>query len=360
MTTYNFNNMEESEKYMVDFYGKVLKGVENMMNTSPEDLKSDTLEKELVFQIGKSRLFHYKPLVEPDKVLKIPTMITYALVNRQYMMDIQPDRSVIRNFLEHGLDCYIVDWGYPTREDMYMTMEDYINWYMNDFVDYIIEHSGCPKINLLGVCQGGTFSSIYTALHPAKVNALVTMVTPVDFETNDGLLFAWSKSMDIDSLVDAYGTVPGSLMNISYLLLKPFDLIVDKYIGFGEKMDDPTYLQNFLRMEGWIFDSPDQAGETLRQFVKDLYQDNKLVKGDFKLGGETVNLKNIKCPFLAVVADYDHLVPKAASEPILDAVGSRSKKLLNFPVGHIGMYVSGKSQKQIAPQISEWLVNHSA
>ena len=124
--------MEESEKYMVDFYGKVLKGVENMMNTSPEDLKSDTLEKELVFQIGKSRLFHYKPLVEPDKVLKIPTMITYALVNRQYMMDIQPDRSVIRNFLEHGLDCYIVVWGYPTMEDMYMTMEDYINWYMND------------------------------------------------------------------------------------------------------------------------------------------------------------------------------------------------------------------------------------
>lgn len=352
-------NYEESAKYMLDFYSNVLKGVENMMNTTADQLKSDTLEKELVMEIGKSKLYHYKPLVAADKVAKIPTLITYALVNKQYMMDIQADRSVIKNFLEHGLDCYIIDWGYPTKEDMYLTMDDYINWYMNDFVDYIRTTTGNDKINLLGVCQGGTFSLIYSALHPEKVNSLVTMVTPVDFSTDEGLLFAWSKTMDIDSLVDAYGTVPGSLMNISYLLLKPFDLIVDKYIGFGEKMDEPAYLQNFLRMEEWIFDSPNQAGETLRQFVKDLYQDNKLVKGELVLGGRTVNLKNVKCPFLAVCADYDHLVPGSASEPVMKAVGSRSKEYMSFPVGHIGMYVSSRSQKEIAPKIAEWLVKHS-
>ena len=77
--------------------------------------------------------------------------------------------------------------------------------------------------------------------------------------------------MNIDSLVDAYGVVPGDLMNFSYLLLKPISLIMDKYVGMAEKMDDPEFIVNFLRMEKWVFDSPDQAGETLRQFVKDLY-----------------------------------------------------------------------------------------
>lgn len=352
-------DMEKEMQKMVDYQTNVLKGMTNLMNINEDQIKSDTLEKEVVKEIGKSKLYHYKPLVTKRKMIDIPVLISYALVNKQYMMDIQPDRSVIKAFLEEGLDCYIIDWGYPTREDRYMTMDDYINWYLDDFVDCVRDLSGKEKINLLGICQGGTFSAIYTALHQDKINALLTMVTPINFDTNDALLFAWSKYMDIDSLVDAYGTVPGSLMNIAYLLLKPFDLMVDKYIGFGEKMDNPEYLENFLRMEKWINDSPDQAGETLRQFIKDLYKENKLVKGTFELGGKKVDLKNITCPLLSVSAEYDHLVPMAASSPMVNLVGSKDKEFMSFPVGHIGMYVSSKSQKEIAPKIGEWLKAHS-
>lgn len=338
---------------------KITKGLEILMNMKPEDAASDQTEKEEVLRIGKMRLFHYKPVVSPRKVSNVPTLIAYALVNRQYMMDIQPDRSVIKAFLEGGMDVYVIDWGYPTGEDMYMTMDDYINWYMGDCVDFIRKTAKVDKINLLGVCQGGTFSVIYTALNPEKIKNLITMVVPIDFSPDDALLFRWSKYMNIDSLVDAYGVVPGDVMNMAYLILKPLSLIMDKYVGMIDKMDDEEYLKNFMRMEKWVFDSPGQAGETLRQFIKDLYQDNKLIKNEFELGGRRVDLKKITMPVLCACAEYDHLVPLSSSRPLIDAVGSKDTQFLSFKTGHIGMYVSSKSQKAIAPQIIEWIRSRS-
>ncbi|MDR1685465.1 MAG: class III poly(R)-hydroxyalkanoic acid synthase subunit PhaC [Desulfovibrio sp.] len=352
---------EKSVQESIDFQSNVLKGIKTMLDLPKETIKSDLLEKVEVFSIGKMKLFHYKPVKTSAKPVKIPVLITYALVNRQYMMDIQPDRSVIKSFLESGLDVYIIDWGYPTAEDRYMTMDDHINWYMDECVNFISKTTGHKKINLLGVCQGGTFSTIYTALHQNKINALVTMVTPVDFSPSDALLFAWSKYLDADAMVDAYGVIPGDMMNISFLMLKPFSLTLGKYIDLAvdKKVEDPEFLGNFLRMEKWIFDSPGQAGDTLRQFINDLYKENKLVKGELELGGKKVNLKNITCPLFAICAEYDHLVPLSSSKPLMDAVGSTDKSFTAFPVGHIGMYVSSRSQKEIAPQIGRWLTEKS-
>lgn len=352
---------EKNVQEAIDFQANVLKGVKALLNMPREEIQSDLLDKEPVFSIGKMTLYHYKPVEKATKKINTPLMITYALVNKQYMMDIQPDRSVIKSFLETGLDIYIIDWGYPTAEDRYMTMDDHINWYMDACVDFIRKTTKHDKINLLGVCQGGTFSTIYTATHQNKVNALVTMVTPIDFSGNDGILFAWSKGMDGDALVDAYGVVPGDLLNVAYLLLKPLQLSLDKYVGLAnnKQIDNREFLLNFLRMEKWVFDSPDQEGETLRQFIKDLYQENKLMKGELVIGDKKVNLKNLTCPLFAVCAELDHLVPLSASRPLLDAVGSTDKTFTSFPVGHIGMYVSSKSQKDIAPQIANWLASKS-
>ncbi|MBQ9989700.1 MAG: class III poly(R)-hydroxyalkanoic acid synthase subunit PhaC [Lachnospiraceae bacterium] len=352
-------DLKKSIDEMTVFQEKFTKGMKILMEMKPEDAASDMMEKEEVLRIGKMRLFHYKPTVTGRKLSKVPTLITYALVNRQYMMDIQPDRSVIKSFLDGGMDVYVIDWGYPTAEDMYMSMDDYINWYMGDCVDYIRKTHSVDAINLLGVCQGGTFSTIYTALNPNKIKNLITMVVPIDFSPNDALLFHWSKFMNIDSLVDAFGVVPGDVMNYAYLILKPLELTMNKYIGMVDKMDNPEFLTNFMRMEKWVFDSPDQAGETLRQFIKDLYQDNKLIKNELELGGQKVNLKNITVPLLCVCAEYDHLVPLSSSRPLIEAVASEDKQFISFKTGHIGMYVSSQSQKSIAPQIVEWLKQRS-
>lgn len=334
---------------------KFLEGFETMMHLN--DTKPGFSEKTEVYAEDKMRLYHYKPL-KKDTV-SVPTLIIYALVNRETMMDLQEDNSFVKNMLDDNQDLYIIDWGYPTQEDMYLTLEDYIEEYIFNAVEAVKEDSGSEKINILGVCQGGTLSLIYSALHPEDVNALVTMVTPVDFSTDDGLLFRWSKNLDIDKMVDAYGVIPGDFMNNGFLTLKPISLMISKYLNLIDDFDKPDVMHNFLTMENWIFDSPGQAGETIRQFINDLYKKNKLVKGELMIGKKQVNLKNITMPVLNIYAEKDHIVPPESSKPLDQYVGTKDIETHSIPTGHIGMYVSSKSKRQVAPLISEWLKKKS-
>lgn len=342
---------QESAEELKGFADNLKKGVENFASLG--EVKLGETEKELVCQDGKRKLYRY--MARSKKVCSVPTLIVYAMVNRPTMLDLQPNRSMIRNLLEQGMDVYLIDWGYADRMDRHMTMDDYINCFMDDCVNHIRKQHQLDAINLLGVCQGGTFSAIYAALHPEKVKNLITMVTPIDFETNDGLLFSWSKQFDVDLMVDAYGNVPGDLMNQAYQMLQPFTLNVQKYINLVDTMADAERLTDFLRMESWIFDSPDQPGEVLRQFIKDLFQQNKLVRGEFEIGGQRVDLKQISMPVLCIYADFDTLVPPVSSKKLLEHVGTKDKQELSYPVGHVGMFVSGKTQATLAPRIAEWV-----
>jgi polyhydroxyalkanoate synthase len=349
-----FSNIDAklTMKYLSEFNSKLMKGAELL--TDIEEIDVGTAAKQLIYEEDKLKLYRYK--AETDKACGVPVLVVYALVNRPYMLDIQPDRSFIRNLLKLGLDVYIIDWGYPTQSDRYLNMDDYINGYIDNCVEAVRKSAKSEKVSLMGVCQGGTFSAIYSALHPEKVQNLITLVAPFDFSTNDGLLFNWSKTMDIDALVDAYGVVPGNILNDGFLMLMPFNLNIKKYIDMLDVMEDKEKLLYFLRMEKWIFDSPGQAGECLRQFVKDLYQGNKLVKGKLKLGGKTVDLGKITMPILNIYGTADHLVPPAATKPFNDLVGSEDKTLYEFQGGHIGVFVGSRSQKELAPAISKWLI----
>jgi polyhydroxyalkanoate synthase len=285
----------------------------------------------------------------------IPLLIVYALVNRPYLADLQENRSMIRKLLEAGQDVYLIDWGYPDGADQSLTLDDYLNGYIDRCVDAIRKRHHLERINLLGICQGGTFSLCYTAMHPSKVKNLITMVTPVDFKTPDNLLSNWVQHMDIDLLVDTLGNIPGELLNWTFLSLKPFSLTGQKYVNMVDTLEDKEQLKNFLRMEKWIFDSPDQAGETFRQFIKDFYQENGLVNGTIRIGQHNVDLMSIEIPVLNIFAEQDHLVPPAASKALRHLVGTKDYTELSFKGGHIGIYVSGKAQAQVPPTIAAWL-----
>ncbi len=335
------------------------KAVQNLSFIRDEDIQIGATPKEAVYHEDNIILYRYTPTVK--KPFKIPVLIVYALVNRPYMVDLQENRSLVRNLLAQGIDVYLVDWGYPQKGDRWLTIDDYVNGYIHNCIDFICRQHKLKSINLLSICQGGTLSLCYTALHPEKVKNLITMVAPVDFHTCDGMLNLWSgcahgpDSMDVDQMVDSLGNIPGDFMNFGYLMLKPFQLNVEKYLGMADILDDEAKLINFLRMEKWIFDSPDQAGETFRQFLKDFYQANKLIKGEIEIGGQRVDLKNITMPVLNLYAEQDHLVPPASSIPLEQYVGTDDYTVRSFPVGHIGMYVSGKVQNDLPPTIAKWL-----
>jgi len=343
--------MESIIKEMANASQKLMKSYETLQNIN--DVEIAITPKTEVYKEDKLTLYRYNR--DTEATYKTPVLIVYALVNTYKMLDIQPDRSYIKNLLNAGLDVYLIDWGYPSKGDRYLDMDDYVNGYINNCVDFIRKKQHIDKVNILSICQGGTLSVIYASLYPNKVKNLVTHVTPIDFSTNDGLLFKWSKQMDFDKLVEGNnGLIPGNFLNQGFDLLKPL-MKVQKQQGLVNVLDDKEKLLNFLRMEKWISESPDQAGECFRQFMKDLYQGNKLIKGELEVGGKKVNLKNLTSPLLNIYATEDHLVPPAATIPLNDYVGTKDKELYSFKGGHIGVFVGSKSQKELAPAVTEWL-----
>lgn len=329
---------------------KMIKSFDTLSQIKDVDIASTP--KTEVYAEDKLKLYHYDR--ETEATVKTPVLIVYALVNTYKMLDLQPDRSYIKNIMDLGLDVYLIDWGYPTRADRYLSIDDYVNGYINNCVDVIRKKHKTDKINIISICQGGTLSLIYSALHPSKIKNLVTQVTPVDFSTNEGLLFKWSKDIDFDKLVEGYnGLIPGEFLNEGFAMLKPM-MKFQKQQSMVGSLDDKEKLLMFLRMEKWIADSPDQAGECFRQFMKDLYQENKLIKGELMVGGKKVNLKNIKANVLNLYATEDHLVPPAASIPLNENLTCENETY-SFKGGHIGVFVGSKSQKELAPKVVEFL-----
>ncbi|WP_049620896.1 class III poly(R)-hydroxyalkanoic acid synthase subunit PhaC [Frateuria defendens] len=318
----------------------------------PEPGYADT-PREAVYREDKLTLWHMRGDYAPTA--KTPTLIVYALVNTVWMTDLQPGRSLLRNLLEQGEDVYLIDWGYPDGADRWLTLGDYLDGYLDRCVDAVRARSGCGAINLLGICQGGTFSLCYAALQPAKVKNLVTMVTPVDFHTPGNMLAHWARNIDVDLLVDTLGNIPAALMNWVYLTLKPLRLTQQKYVGLLDILDHPAELENFLRMERWIFDSPDLAGEAFREFIQAFYQGNRLVAGSLDIDGRPVRLEAISQPILNIYAEQDHLVPPAASRALAQHTSSADYSELAFKGGHIGIYVSSRAQREVPPAIHRWL-----
>ena len=354
--------------FSADNLAQELSGAQQKMRAGLETLRDvgdigyGATPKEEVWRDGKVALYRYRGAQLEDgraPTAKVPLLIAYALVNRPYMVDLQADKSIVRGLLARGEDVYILDWGYPDRSDRYLDLEDYIQRYLGGAIDHIRASHHLDAINLLGICQGGAFSLCYAALNPAKIRNLVTMVTPVDFHTDDNMLSNWVRGIDVDAMVDALGNIPADMMNFTYLTLKPWRLFVQKYVGLVDILDDKDALEDFLRMENWIFDSPDQAGEAFRQFAKQFYQGNGFIKGTVRIGDRSVDLGRIDMPVLNVFAQHDHLVPPSSSQALGGLVGTDDYSEVSFRGGHIGIYVSSRAQREVPQAVHDWLAPRS-
>ena len=232
---------------------------------------------------------------------------------------------------------------------------------MHNVVKHVCEYTGEDQVSLLGYCMGGTMSAMYTALHQEYIRNFILMAAPVDWSDREALLCVWSdpKWFDVDKVIDVWGNAPPAWLQGSFAILKPVSNLIEKYIGFYERIDDEKFLEEFFAMETWVNDNIPLAGETFRQFVKDCFQKNLLIQNRLRVGKKTVDLSNITCPILNLMATADHLVPCGQSAPFNDAVGSRDRKAINFPAGHIGLSVGSKAQRDLWPQVCQWLAERS-
>jgi len=146
---------------------KLMRSVKLLNELRDEDVTIAATPKDEVWHLDKVTLHHFRPMAE--KRVATPALICYGLVGRWTMTDLQEDRSLVQNLLKLGVDLYTVDWGNPSRADRFLTLDDYINSYLDECMQTIRERAGVDKINLIGVCEGGVFAACYAALHPEMV-----------------------------------------------------------------------------------------------------------------------------------------------------------------------------------------------
>ena len=328
-----------------------------------EEVRIAQTPKSKVFGIDKVSLHRYQPVTETR--LHPPVLIAYGLVGRYTMIDLQDDRSLVRNLLAQGVDVYVVDWGNPNRADRWISMDDYIGEYIDACVDHICAAAGVDSINVLGICEGGTFSLCYAALKPEKVRNLILTITPVDFHADQddgrrdhGFVNLWLRNVEashVERVIDSFGHVPGKLMGQIFSNLTPVRSMTKYNLDMLATLESEDKLRNFLRMEQWLADRPNHTGEAARQFFVDLYQQNRLVKGEFQLCGRKVDLGEVSMPVLNIYAREDHIVPPPTTRALGKYVGSPDYSELELPGGHVGMFVSSKAQGLVGKTMVDWL-----
>lgn len=347
---------------------KLLAGTELFGRLRNTDVQIATTPKDLVWQQDKVSLYRFRPLAEQR--VRVPVLLSYGLIGRWTMTDLQDDRSLVRNLLNLGVDLYVVDWGNPSRADRFLTLDDYVCGYLGGCVDEIARRAGVERVNLLGVCEGGVFTTCYAALEPERVNTMTLTITPIDFHADavderpgHGFINVWTRSLppeDVDRLIEAHGTLPGEFMGAVFNLMTPMRTMYKYNLDMLEVVDDEKRLLNWLRMEKWIADRPDHPGEAAKQWLKDLYQQNKLIRNELELDGRRVDLGRITMPVLNVYAKDDHIIPPATSCALGAKVGTPAYEELALPGGHVGVFVGGKSQKLFAPAVAAFLKKHDA
>jgi polyhydroxyalkanoate synthase len=341
------------------------KGAATLAALSENDVEIATSPKQAVCQIDKAVLYRYEPLAQ-RKPAKLPLLVVYSQVGRYTMLDLQPDRSVVRNLLEDGVDVYMVDWGEPNRSDRWISFDDYVADYVGGFVEHICREQGVDRVSILGVCEGGVFAACYAALNPESVGQLALAVTPIDFHadlTEDnpevGYINRWARNLsasEIEGLIDSFGQMPGELTGLMFQEMTPVKSLTKYNWDFADAISgDREQVLNFLRMEKWLSDRPHHPGEAAKQWLIELYRENRLINKRFAIDGKVVDLANLIMPVLNIYANKDHIVPPVTSKALRDHVGTGDYQELELNVGHIGTFVSRKANRLFSETLSGWL-----
>ena len=307
----------------------------------------------------KTRLLHYKCINKHirDKKHAHPLLIIYAPINRFHIMDISQERSVVKSLLSKGLDVYLLDWGYPGWEDSSKSLTDYVN-YVRDAIQDLMDKTGTNKVSILGYCWGGIIALIYSGLNNQNVRTLTLMAAPVDFSKDNTVLANWSRVIDSDQIVDEFGHLDGQVLDIGFLMRNPPRYTFDKYLNLFKGYNDKQFVDDFISVEKWLYDTPIIPGNLYRHIINDCYKNNLLISNKMKVDGNIIDLKKITAPILTIVAENDDLVSPESTLAIKDYVSSKDKAFLTIAGGHVGLCISKMAHEKLWPEAAKWILSN--
>ncbi len=285
----------------------------------------------------------------------LPVLLVPSVINRSYILDLQPGKSVVEFLSQAGLDVFLMDWGKPGAEDQYQTFDDTIDYILRGAIRRIQRLTARSKIHLLGHCLGGMLTLTYASLYPDEVASLLNITSPVDLR-HGGILKTWTGPMDPDLMVDALGNAPWPLLQTSFHMLKPM-MQLQKTAWFYERLWKDNTIDNFVPLDTWSNDNVSIAGEFFRTYIKKIYQENGLFNGTLMVNGRRVDIAKLKHPVLNIAARGDHIAPEASVVALKERVPQTENRVL--PGGHIGAVISRRARQTLWPQLVDFFVREN-
>jgi polyhydroxyalkanoate synthase subunit PhaC len=325
------------------------------------DAKVAQTPKTVVWTLNKAKLYRYVPIVPQERRHKLPLLMVFAIMNRPHVLDLRPGHSFVEYMLKRGYDLYLLDWGAPGPEDRNLKFDDYVLEYLPRAIRKLKAVSGSDTFSMLGWCLGALISTLYASLRPDDgLKNLVLLTAPLDFtDKTAGGFSRWTTAptFNPDKIVDAFGNVPGEMIDYGAKALKPVENFVGNYMSLWDNIDNPKVVESWHAMNTWVRDIIPMAGAVYRQLITELYRENRLVQGTLALRGERVDLARLTANVLNVIAESDHITPPCQSEGIMPRIGSHDKELFRVRGGHIGIMAGSGAEKTTWPHIEQWLAS---
>ncbi len=342
---------------------------------------SDKTDNEVIFQDGIMSVKYYRPLTEDILVLEggqtlhvrrrrfaIPLVMVPPLGVFAWIFDLLADRSLVRYFLAHGFEVYLIDWGKPTIDDAGLSLENYtLDWFPKALAA-IREHSESDEVSLLGYCMGGLLSLMYLAAHPEDKNVanLITIASPVDMHKMNPITGPISQLLSIPAsmirkrgfqlhqIADERFHVDGKTLSWMFKMTNPLG-VVSSYIELIRNLADDDYVARYMTMNEWFTNMPDYPGATVQEMMRKMGLYNRMAKGKIKIGNRVADFNTITSNILAFAGDNDKIVSIAGARAIMTVVSSTDKTFHIVPGGHAGVFTGSKAVHTTWSISKDWL-----
>jgi polyhydroxyalkanoate synthase len=315
--------------------------------------------KSVIWTKNKTKLYRYYS--KKQNQLSVPILLIYALINKPYILDLTPGNSLVEYLVDNGFDVYLLDWGTPGLEDSSNKLEDYILDYIPRAVNKVLRTSGKKEISLLGYCMGGTMLSIFASLFTEyPIKNLIFLTSPFDFSDAGSYKSLLNEQyFNLDKTVDVYKNIPPEMIDFGNKMLKPMANFFGPYVSLLDRSDNKDFVKSWKLMQKWLSDGIPFPGEAYRQWIREFYHKNSLIKGELVMRGMLVNLKNITSNVLNISAIHDHIAMPCQVEVLLNYISSKDKTNISIPSGHVSVVFGSKSLKITYPTIRNWLESRS-
>jgi len=348
-------------------------------------VETEATPREVVWTKNKARLYRYRPADQAAGERRpVPVLLMYGFVLKPYVLDLVPGNSLVEYLLEEGFDVYLLDFGLSGHVDARLSLEDLVLNYMHGAVQNILETSGAKEVSLFGQSQGGTLCAMYASLFPGgPLKNLILLSTPTEFAPlNPGLLGLWTlasrtsgayfdpaivprffgnlptdlASQVINSASSLQGTAVGMVARPLGRRLSIYDTALQAVREWAKR---DVSVRSWLAVGKWVDDAAPFPGETFRRWVGDFYQRDKLIKGEMKLRGHRVDIRNIRCAILNVSGKWDCTVPPAQTKATTARTRGQDKEYVSVNAGHVGMLVGPAAVGSLWPRLRDWLAPRS-